>query len=125
MNEQLRAEAFAARDGEFIVAGDEVAVDWIRRKGYAHGRRARPTPVIRDRTSRPRPQDPAGDLREVTEVLVERQWLLHQHATFGESIRHIIDVVRRGEACPGPVSCAAGPRRATPSASTDDLIAAS
>jgi predicted amidohydrolase YtcJ len=37
-------------------------------------------------------QDPAGDLREVVTILVKNQWPLRQHATYGESIRHILDV---------------------------------
>jgi predicted amidohydrolase YtcJ len=37
-------------------------------------------------------QDPVGDLREVVTILVKKQWPLRQHATYGESIRHILDV---------------------------------
>lgn len=37
-------------------------------------------------------QDPDGDLREVVTILVKNQWPLRQHATYGESIRHIMDV---------------------------------
>jgi predicted amidohydrolase YtcJ len=36
--------------------------------------------------------DPEGDLREVVTLLVQQQWPLRQHATYGESIRHILDV---------------------------------
>jgi len=37
-------------------------------------------------------QDPRGDLHEVATVLVERGWPLRQHATYGESVRLILDV---------------------------------
>jgi predicted amidohydrolase YtcJ len=37
-------------------------------------------------------QDPRADLREVAALLVERQWPLRQHATYGESIGYILDV---------------------------------
>jgi hypothetical protein len=37
-------------------------------------------------------QDPDGDLREVVTILVKNQWPLRQHATYGESIRRIMDV---------------------------------
>ncbi len=37
-------------------------------------------------------QDPAGDLHEVVTILVKNQWPLRQHATYGESIRLILDV---------------------------------
>ncbi len=37
-------------------------------------------------------QDPAGDLREVATVLVKKGWPLRQHATYGESVKLIIDV---------------------------------
>lgn len=37
-------------------------------------------------------QDPAGDLHEVTTILVKKNWPLRQHATYGESIKIIMDV---------------------------------
>jgi predicted amidohydrolase YtcJ len=37
-------------------------------------------------------QDPDGDLRGVVTLLVKNQWPLRQHATYGDSIRHIMDV---------------------------------
>ena len=37
-------------------------------------------------------QDPAGDLHEVATILVKNNWPLRQHATYGESIRVIMDV---------------------------------
>ena len=37
-------------------------------------------------------QDPHGDLHEVVTILVKNQWPLRQHATYGESIKHIMDV---------------------------------
>ena len=37
-------------------------------------------------------QDPQRDLHTVVTVLVKNQWPLRQHATYGESIRHILDV---------------------------------
>ena len=37
-------------------------------------------------------QDPRGDLHEVATILVEHGWPLRQHATYGESIRLILDV---------------------------------
>jgi predicted amidohydrolase YtcJ len=37
-------------------------------------------------------QDPAGDLHDVATILVERGWPLRQHATYGETIGHILDV---------------------------------
>ena len=37
-------------------------------------------------------QDPAGDLREVATILVKNSWPLRQHATYGESIKVIMDV---------------------------------
>jgi len=37
-------------------------------------------------------QDPAGDLHEVTTILVKNNWPLRQHATYGESIAVIMDV---------------------------------
>ena len=40
-------------------------------------------------------QDPAGHLREVVTILVKKQWPLRQHATYGQSIRLILDVFER------------------------------
>lgn len=37
-------------------------------------------------------QDPAGDLHTVATILVEHNWPLRQHATYGESIKVIMDV---------------------------------
>ena len=37
-------------------------------------------------------QDPLGDLHEVVTLLVQKQWPLRQHATYGESIARILDV---------------------------------
>lgn len=37
-------------------------------------------------------QDPAGDLHEVATILVQNNWPLRQHATYGESITVIMDV---------------------------------
>jgi predicted amidohydrolase YtcJ len=37
-------------------------------------------------------QDPAGDLHEVATILVKNNWPLRQHATYGESIKVIMDV---------------------------------
>jgi predicted amidohydrolase YtcJ len=37
-------------------------------------------------------QDPDGDLHEVATLLVQKQWPLRQHATYGESIVHIMNV---------------------------------
>jgi predicted amidohydrolase YtcJ len=37
-------------------------------------------------------QDPHGDLHEVATILVKNNWPLRQHATYGESIKHIMDV---------------------------------
>ncbi|MGB7158042.1 MAG: amidohydrolase [Tepidisphaeraceae bacterium] len=37
-------------------------------------------------------QDPAGDLREVATILVKNNWPLRQHATYGQSIKVIMDV---------------------------------
>jgi predicted amidohydrolase YtcJ len=37
-------------------------------------------------------QDPYGDLHEVVTILVENQWPLRQHATYGETIELILDV---------------------------------
>jgi predicted amidohydrolase YtcJ len=36
--------------------------------------------------------DPTGDLHEVVTILVKNKWPLRQHATYGESIRHIMSV---------------------------------
>lgn len=40
-------------------------------------------------------QDPAGDLHEVATILVKNNWPLRQHATYGESIRIIMDVLEQ------------------------------
>jgi predicted amidohydrolase YtcJ len=40
-------------------------------------------------------QDPEGDLHEVTTILVKNQWPLRQHATYGESVKVIMDVFER------------------------------
>lgn len=40
-------------------------------------------------------QDPAGDLHEVATILVKKGWPLRQHATYGESIKLIMDVFER------------------------------
>jgi predicted amidohydrolase YtcJ len=37
-------------------------------------------------------EDPHGDLHEVVTILVKNQWPLRQHATYGETIKHIMDV---------------------------------
>ena len=37
-------------------------------------------------------QDPAGDLHEVATILVKKGWPLRQHATYGESVKLIMDV---------------------------------
>jgi predicted amidohydrolase YtcJ len=37
-------------------------------------------------------QDPAGDLHEVTTILVQHNWPFRQHATYGESVKVIMDV---------------------------------
>ena len=37
-------------------------------------------------------QDPKGDLHRVVTLLVQKQWPLRQHATYGESIARILDV---------------------------------
>ncbi len=42
-------------------------------------------------------QDPDEDLYEVVTILVKNQWPLRQHATYGESIEHILDVFERVE----------------------------
>ena len=39
-----------------------------------------------------RGMDPEGDLREVVTIHVQNNWPLRQHATYGESIKHIMDV---------------------------------
>jgi hypothetical protein len=40
-------------------------------------------------------QDPAGDLHEVATILVKNNWPLRQHATYGESVRLIMDVFEK------------------------------
>lgn len=40
-------------------------------------------------------QDPAGDLREIATILVKNGWPLRQHATYGESIKIILDVFEK------------------------------
>jgi predicted amidohydrolase YtcJ len=40
-------------------------------------------------------QDPAGDLHEVATILVQKNWPLRQHATYGDSVKLIIDVFER------------------------------
>jgi predicted amidohydrolase YtcJ len=40
-------------------------------------------------------QDPAGDLHEVATILVKNNWPLRQHATYGESVKVIMDVFER------------------------------
>jgi len=40
-------------------------------------------------------QDPEGDLHEVVTILVKNNWPLRQHATYGESIAHIMNVFER------------------------------
>lgn len=40
-------------------------------------------------------QDPEGDLHRITTMLVEAGWPLRQHATYGDSIRLIMDVFER------------------------------
>jgi predicted amidohydrolase YtcJ len=37
-------------------------------------------------------QDPDGDLKQVVALLVQKQWPLRLHATYGETIVHIMDV---------------------------------
>ena len=37
-------------------------------------------------------QDPAGDLHEVATILVKKGWPLRQHATYGDSIKVVMDV---------------------------------
>lgn len=37
-------------------------------------------------------QDPAGDLHEVATILVKKNWPLRQHATYGESVKVVMDV---------------------------------
>lgn len=41
---------------------------------------------------KPKGQDPTGDLREITTILVKKNWPLRQHATYGESVAMIMDV---------------------------------
>lgn len=40
-------------------------------------------------------KDPAGDLHEVATLLVKRGWPLRQHATYGESVKVVMDVFER------------------------------
>ena len=40
-------------------------------------------------------QDPAGDLHEIATMLVKNNWPLRQHATYGESVKVIMDVFER------------------------------
>ncbi len=40
-------------------------------------------------------QDPAGDLHEVATILVKNNWPLRQHATYGESVKLIMDVFEK------------------------------
>ena len=40
-------------------------------------------------------QDPAVDLHEVVTILVEKNWPLRQHATYGESVKVIMDVFEK------------------------------
>lgn len=49
-----------------------------------------PRPDLDERKARG--LDPAGDLHEVSTVLVTKNWPLRQHATYGESIELILDV---------------------------------
>jgi len=44
---------------------------------------------------KPLGKDPAGDLHEVATILVKNNWPLRQHATYGESIKYIIDVFEK------------------------------
>ncbi len=46
-------------------------------------------------------QDPHGDLREVVTLLVRNQWPFRQHATYGESVAHILDVFEEVERAEG------------------------
>ena len=38
-------------------------------------------------------EDPKGDLKEILRVLVEHDWPFRQHATYGESVKVILDVI--------------------------------
>lgn len=38
-------------------------------------------------------QDPRGDLHEVVTLLVKKRWPFRQHATYGESVRLVLDVL--------------------------------
>jgi hypothetical protein len=49
-----------------------------------------PRPEFAERKARG--MDWAGDLHEVATILVKNNWPLRQHATYGESIKHIMDV---------------------------------
>lgn len=49
-----------------------------------------PRPDMEDREAMG--QDPYGELHEVVTILVEQQWPLRQHATYGETIELILDV---------------------------------
>ena len=40
-------------------------------------------------------QDPAGDLYEIATILVKKSWPLRQHATYGESVKLIMDVFEK------------------------------
>jgi predicted amidohydrolase YtcJ len=40
-------------------------------------------------------QEPAGDLHEIATMLVQKNWPLRQHATYGESVKVIMDVFER------------------------------
>src|SRR5688500_10546217 len=40
-------------------------------------------------------QDAAGDLHEVATILVKKGWPLRQHATYGESVKLVMDVFER------------------------------
>lgn len=65
--------------GEFLAHG---AGDW---ENFLAAR-----PDLDERKARG--MDWAGDLREVATILVRNNWPLRQHATYGESIGHILDV---------------------------------
>ncbi|MBE0598988.1 MAG: amidohydrolase [Desulfuromonadales bacterium] len=40
-------------------------------------------------------QDPFGDLHEIATILVKNRWPLHLHATYGETIRHVMGVFEK------------------------------
>lgn len=40
-------------------------------------------------------QDPEGDLHEVATILVQNNWPLRQHSTYGESVKVVMDVFER------------------------------